>query len=83
MTVGHGEGGEHHPERRVEALDRLQHPHRRHLHQVVERLALAGEAPGAMLRQPAVLLDQSLRSARSCGGPVLRERGSDLFGLDR
>jgi hypothetical protein len=78
----HGEGGEHHAVGGIEALDRLQHPDRRHLQQVLDRLALAGEAPGAVLREPAVLLDQLVADGPVVGLAVPAEALVDHFALE-
>ena len=47
----------------VEAVDRLEQADRRHLHEVVERLAPVGEAPGQVLGQAEVGLDQLVAEA--------------------
>ena len=65
---GHGEGGEGGAEVRVEALYGLEHAEQRDLDQVVERLALAGEALGAVQSQPAVVVDELVAQA----SPVAR-----------
>jgi hypothetical protein len=70
---GHGEGGEGGAEVGVEALDGLEHPEHRHLHEVVERLALVGEALGAVERQPAMLLDQVVAHSAVTLAPVPAE----------
>jgi hypothetical protein len=70
---GHGEGAEHHAEARVEAVDRLEDAHHRDLHEVVEGLALVGEAPGAVDCKPAMLFDQRVADVSIAAAAVGRE----------
>ena len=67
---GDGEGGERRPEVGVVALDGLEDPEHRHLDQVVQGLALVGEALGAVERQPAVVLDERVAQLAVAGRPV-------------
>ena len=55
------------------ALYGLEHAEQRDLDQVVERLALVGEALGAVQRQPAVVLDELVAQPAVAGGPVAPE----------
>ena len=68
------EGGEVDAAGRVEPVDRLDQRHRRHLHEVVQRLAPVEEASGELVGQPEVGGDQLLACGRIEGWTV-RSRG--------
>ena len=78
-------GGELHLPVDVEAVDRLDEPYGRHLNEVFDRLSTAGEAPGEMLGQSPVLVDQLLTRPRVLPAAVEERSGGlgpgVLFGV--
>ena len=58
LDRGGGEGRELEPPPGVETLDGLEEPHRRDLHEVVDRLAAVRVPPGEVGRERAVRLDE-------------------------
>ena len=69
-----GEGAERHAERRVEALDRLEHAEAGDLHEVVDRLATTGEPHRFASGEVEVLLDQPVAQPLIAGSVVLAKR---------
>ena len=69
-----GEGAERHADRRVEALDRLEHAEAGDLQEVVDRLATAGEAHRFATGEVEVQLDQLVAQPLVTGSMVLAKR---------
>jgi hypothetical protein len=65
-------------ERSVETLDGLQQPELRDLHEVVKRLAPAGESASAMNSEPTVTRDQLVADAAVVPAQILSEQRGDL-----
>ena len=69
-----GEGAERHADRRIEALDRLEHAEAGDLEEVVDRLATPGEAHRLAPGEVEVRLDQLVAQPLIAGSAVLAER---------
>src|SRR5205085_11889921 len=67
----------------VEAVDRLEQADRRHLDEVVERLAAAAEAPGQVLGQPEMGADELFAQRGVAGTAVLLELAAELVSVRR
>jgi hypothetical protein len=65
-----GEGRERDAPGRIEALERFEEPHQRHLHEVFERLSPAAEPPGQSAAHGEVVLHQPFQDLGVSAGGV-------------